>query len=62
MSLSTLGEARKAVRAAAAGLAVMVAAGLVTGSAAVWLTGLVAAVAAGVAAFAAKPNDDPKGT
>jgi hypothetical protein len=54
-----LGEARKAVAAFTAGIAVMVAAGITTGNLAVWLTGAAAAVTAALNTYLSPPNDPP---
>jgi uncharacterized membrane protein YoaK (UPF0700 family) len=51
---------RKAWAAFAAGAAVFLASGLITGSTAVWISTAVAAVTVAVATAASKPNE-PKG-
>lgn len=54
-----LSKIRKAVAALTAGGAVMVAAGLITGDPAAWWTGSIAALTAGLAVYAAPPNQPP---
>lgn len=60
MQIPKLSEVRKAVAALAAGVAVMVAAGLITGDLASWVTGAIAAVMAALATSAAPRNTDPE--
>lgn len=57
MNSTLFTRARKAWAALAAGSAVMVAAGLITGAAEAWVTGAVAAVTAALSVYAAPAND-----
>jgi hypothetical protein len=59
VKLPSLGEVRKAVAALSAGVVVMVAAGLITGSVQAWIVGALAAVGAGLATYAV-PANTPK--
>lgn len=54
-----LGRFRKAWAALSAGVVVVLASGLVTGSPAVWLSTGISAVGAALAVLAAPANDDP---
>ena len=57
--MPNLAEVRKALAALAAGAAVCVAAGLITGSLAVWVTTGIAAVTAALGVYAAPANKPP---
>lgn len=52
---------RKAFAALVAGVAVVLASGLITGSTAVWVSTIVAAVTAALAVLSAPPNAPKKG-
>ncbi len=59
MSLPKLAEIRKAYAAFAAGVVVMLAAGLITGEPAAWLAGAIQAVTAGLATYGVGPDPAP---